>query len=100
MAGDFRDLINPLLGARGLEPHGPQTPHRVPPTAATPRGITGHIVSLQRGARHAHEANAQEGHLLDLSVGGGEYTDIVVRVPTGDYGMIEGRRVVLHIIED
>lgn len=93
MSSDFLDHLNPLLGAArvdrlegGVPPNRPQRP--------MPQSIAGRIVSVQRGGRHAGG-----GEVLDLTVGGGEYTEIVVRVPTGAYGQIEGKRVVLYIDE-
>lgn len=92
MSGDFLDHLNPLLGVPRVGPE--PTGARARPPVQQPASIAGRIVSVQRGARHAGG-----GELLDLTVGGGDYTDILVRVPTGSYGQIEGKRVVLYIDE-
>lgn len=94
MSGSFFDHLNPILGPGPAEPPDQRTPRNRPGPAAQPQSIAGRVVSVQRGARHA-----AAGNLLDLTVGGGEYTDILVRVPTGPYGQIEGKRVVLYIDE-
>lgn len=92
MSGDFLDHLNPILGSNRIDrlESGP----RMRPQAAEPQSIAGRIVTVHRGGRHAGG-----GNLLDLSVGGGEYTDILVRVPTGAYGQLEGKRVILYIDE-
>ena len=94
MAGSFRDHLNPILGPASLEPLEPRAQQNRPAQVHQPQSIAGRVVSVQRGARHAGG-----GNILDLTVGGGEYTDIVVRVPTGTYGQIEGKRVVIYIDE-
>lgn len=93
MSGDFIDHLNPLLGSARVD-RLEQGPGAVRPVPRAPQSIEGRIVSVHRGARHAGG-----GGLLDLTVGGGEYTDILVRVPTGAYGQIEGKRVVLYVDE-
>jgi hypothetical protein len=93
MSGDFLDHLNPLLGGARID-RLEQGPGAAKPVSRMPQSIEGRIVSVQRGARHAGG-----GSVLDLTVGGGEYTDIVVRVPTAGYGQIEGKRVVLYIDE-
>lgn len=93
MSSDFLDHLNPLLGTARLDRLEPG-PGPARPASRMPQSIEGRIVSVQRGARHA-----AGGNLLDLTVGGGEYTDIIVRVPTAGYGQIEGKRVVLYIDE-
>jgi hypothetical protein len=93
MAGDFRDFIDPI-GRREaidrLEGHGgPQLP---PQRMA--QSIAGRIVAIHRGQRQA-----PGGHRIDFSVGGDEFTEIVVRVPRGAYGNLEGKRAVLYVDE-
>lgn len=95
MSGSFFDHLNPILGPGSVEPPDQRNPRNRPVSpGAQPQSIAGRVVSVQRGARHA-----AAGNILDLTVGGGEYTDILVRVPTGTYGQIEGKRVVLYIDE-
>lgn len=55
--------------------------------------ITGRIVSVVPGHPHV-----DEGHVLDVSVGGGSYTEIVLRVPNSPhYGHLEGRDATLRV---
>lgn len=92
MSGDFLDHLNPILGSNRIDRlEGGQ---RMRPQPSEPQSIAGRIVTVHRGGRHAGG-----GTLLDLSVGGGDYTDILVRVPTGAYGQLEGKRVILYIDE-
>jgi hypothetical protein len=49
-------------------------------------------VAVHRGRRHQDDA-----HRLDITVGAGEYTEIVVRVPNGVYEDLEGKRAVMYI---
>ena len=93
MSGDFLDHLNPILGSGRIDRLESGVP-RKGPAASGPQSIAGRIVSVQRGGRHAGG-----GSVLDLTVGGGEYTEILIRVPTGGYGQIEGKRVVIFIDE-
>lgn len=93
MSGDFLDHLNPILGSNRIDRLESGTP-RNRPVSSGPQTIAGRIVSVHRGGRHAGG-----GEMLDLTVGGGEYTEILVRVPTGGYGQIEGKRVVIYIDE-
>jgi len=92
MAGDFFDRIEPIDGKReidrleGGEKGKPRPPAR--------RGITGHVVAVRRGLHHAGQQ-----HRLDVSVGGEETTEIIVRVPRGAYAHLEGKRVVFFVDE-
>ena len=92
MADDFRDHIEPVMGSRevggvGNQP-GPQQQHR------KTRAIAGRITGIHRGSRHSGG-----GHLLDVSVGGEAYSEIVLRVPEGAYSELEGKHAVLYVEE-
>jgi len=86
------DAIDPL------RPVPPKTP--VQPSEEQPRPeprqrgpvIKGRIVAVTAG--HPHDG---EPHLLDVTVGGSAYTEILVRVPNGDHGHLEGHDVTLHV---
>ncbi len=92
MSDDFINHINPIRGSSQIdrldESSAPPTPPRQAQT------ITGRIISVKRHNRHG-----PGGRVLDLTVGGGETTEIVVRVPNGAYGALEGKRVVLYVDE-
>ena len=92
MADDFIEHINPVHSSQEVDPldvHGnmrqPSRPNRT---------INGQILAVRRGSRHAHEK-----HVLDLSVGGEENTEIILRVPNGAYANLEGKRAILYIDE-
>lgn len=99
-------MLDPRPGElRRDDPVIPVTPPREPMRverldAYTPDGrrtpgliISGRIVSVVPGHPHA-----DEGHLLDVTVGGSGYTEIVLRVPNSPhYGHLEGREARLHV---
>lgn len=88
MADDFIESIRATeaVPTVGLPPD-PIRPER----NETPRGIRGHVVAINRGRRHAGEE-----HALDVTVGGGEMTEITIRVPNAPYAELEGTEVVIY----
>lgn len=87
MAEDFIENVRPTEHVPPVElPHETRPPE--PPERA--RGIRGRVVAINRGHRHAGES-----HALDVTVGGGEMTEIVVRVPNAPYAELEGADVVI-----
>jgi hypothetical protein len=90
MPEDFRDYIQPIQGTPSIDRlEGPPAP---PERPRMPRSIAGRIVGVNRGRRHQGEA-----HRLDITVGAGEFTEIIVRVPNGVYDDLEGKRAVMYI---
>lgn len=89
---DFMDHINPVTGSRPVEGMGERRQNER--RRNQPQSIAGRVVAIHRGTRRGGE-----GHMLDVSVGGDEFTEIVLRVPAGAYGNIEGKRAVLYIDE-
>lgn len=97
MAGGFGE-IEPVHGAEGARPPGGpydrgEGAPPAPPAHATLRGL---ITGVRRRTSHANG----ESHLLDVTVGGGEHTEITVRLDEGAHGNLDGRRVVLYIMEE
>ncbi len=92
MADDFYDFVNPVAGRPPLERVENQARERENRREA--RSITGRISAIHRGHRHS-----TRGHVLDLTVGADEFTEIVVRVPPGIYNNLEGKRAVLYVDE-
>lgn len=92
MSDDFLEHINPVHGSPEVDPVGGQGRQQRPQRRS--QTVNGQIVSIRRGIRHAHEQ-----HVLDLSVGGDETTEIVIRVPPGAYANLEGKRAILYIEE-
>ncbi|MBI2435304.1 MAG: hypothetical protein HYV26_20805 [Candidatus Hydrogenedentes bacterium] len=92
MADDFFDYVNPVAGRAPIE----RVENQVRPQerGRQPRSIAGRISSVYRGHRHS-----TRGHMLDLTVGADEFTEIVVRVPPGIYNNLEGKRAVLYVDE-
>jgi len=54
--------------------------------------IQGRIVAVSHGHPHGGEQ-----HRLDVSVGGSEFTEILIRVPNAVYGHLEGREASIHV---
>ncbi|MBI1320360.1 MAG: hypothetical protein GC168_15640 [Candidatus Hydrogenedens sp.] len=89
MSDDLVDPVNPLRRSPRVEPHDFELPSRQEPKPLTLRG---RIAAVTPG--HAHDG---ETHRLDVTVGGSTHTEILVTVPNGAYGNLEGREVVLRI---
>ncbi len=93
MADEFRDYVSPTPESPAVSRQGGPPVRRETAPAKT-RRIDGRIVTVHRGRPHS------EGeHLLDVTVGGDEHMDIVVRVSRGAYGALEGKDVSLYIEE-
>lgn len=92
MSDDFINHINPIMGSPEIDRLDENTAQGRTPKQA--QSITGRIISLKRSNRHG-----PGGKILDLTVGGAETTEIVLRVPNAAYGHIEGKRAVLYIDE-
>lgn len=92
MPDDFREYVDPVRPKAAidrLEHDRGGSP--VPPARGAVRG---HIVSVRRGQQH------KEGrHRLDVTVGGDDSTEVLVRIPNGDYAHWEGKKVVLYVEE-
>jgi hypothetical protein len=97
MAGDFGE-VEPIHGVGGARPPGGEYDRgegapASPPAHAALRGL---ITGVRRRASHA---NGQP-HLLDVTVGGDDHTEITVRLDEGVHGTLDGRRVVLYILDN
>ena len=92
MSDDFIEHINPIQGSPEVEPVKGRG--RMRSSKKEGQSIAGEIVAIRRGKRQAREQ-----HTLDLTVGGEEHTDIILRVPQGAYANLEGKRAVLYIEE-
>ncbi len=90
MPDEFRELITPVSGSSRIDRLEPQGGS--PPPVHGTQSITGRITSVHRRSQR-HEGR----HTLDISVGGEDYTEIVLRVPSGAYANLEGKRVVIFI---
>ncbi len=90
MPDDFREYIEPVGASSPLD-----RVHRGasdPPPPPTRVAIRGKVQGIRRGQSH------KEGqHRLDVSVGGDEATELIIRVPNGAYSGLEGKQVVLYV---
>ena len=64
------------------------------PAGARGKGISGRVVAV-----HRRNPGHRGEHRLDISVGGDAHTEVVVRVDSAPDHSIEGKRVVIHIVE-
>lgn len=92
MPDDFLEHIVPIMGSTRIDRLEGQGGASPPGRAA--RSISGRVVSVRRGLQ-----NRGGEHTLDVSVGGEDFTEIVLRVPSGPYANLEGRSVVIFIEE-
>lgn len=94
MSDEFRDYVDPIQGKHGIDPLSPHG--REPDAQPGPRtrSIKGLIIAVHRGNRPAPGQ-----HMIDISIGGDEHTEIVIRVPPGVYDHLEGKDVVLYLEE-
>ncbi len=91
MSDEFRDHITPVGGKEPIDGLGTHTP--ASPPVSPPRSLTGRIVAVHVGRKHADAG----GHRLDVTVGGGKSAELVLRVSTPLPPNIEGKRAILYI---
>jgi hypothetical protein len=86
------NFIEPV---HNLMPSGAITPHTESGSAPPPRttGIVGQVVAVHR----ARTTASTEAHILDVTVGADDYTEIVIRVPNRPYAHLEGKRAILYV---
>lgn len=92
MAENFRDYVDPVGPKAAIDrlEHDLGGLPVVPPRP----GLHGKVLGIRRGQQH------KEGsHRLDITVGGEETTEIIVRVPTGAYAGWEGKKVIMYLDE-
>jgi len=90
MADDFREYVQPISPSAPLDQvqHGGNRP----PIPQRREAIHGTVHGIRRGQSH------KEGkHRLDVSVGGGDTTELIIRVPNSAYSGLEGKRVVIYV---
>ncbi len=90
MPDDFREYIDPIGSSAPLD--RVQRGSGMPPIPPGREAIRGKVHGVRRGQTH------KEGqHRLDVSVGGEDSTELIIRVPNGAYAGLEGKRVVIYI---
>jgi hypothetical protein len=88
MGQEFNESVEPVTGKAGI-PAMNERPAAERPERPTTT-IEGRIVAVHRRTPH-HDGD----HKLDVTVGGEEHTELVVRIPSGPYSHLEGRNVLL-----
>lgn len=87
MVDDFVDPVDGVKPSHAIEGRETRT-HHVP---AQPASLTGRIIAVHRRSGH-HDGE----HVLDTSIGAQEYTDVVVRIESGDFEDMVGKQVVMN----
>ena len=54
--------------------------------------VHGRVLGVRRGQQHK-----EGGHRLDVTVGGDESTEVIIRVPQGACANWDGKKVVLYL---
>lgn len=88
MVDDFVEPVDGVKPSHAIEGGGSRLTH-VPGHHAS---LTGRVIAVHRGADHKQDGE----HTLDASVGAQEYTDVVVRIESGDFEDMIGKQVVLN----
>lgn len=87
MADDSVEPVDGVKPGHAIEGGGSRLTH-VPGHHAS---LTGRVIAVHRRSDR-HDGD----HVLDTSVGGREYTDVVVRIESGDFEDMVGKQVVLN----
>jgi hypothetical protein len=84
----------PIDPIRGIPPKQPVDGHSEESDRPT---RTRHVVTGTVTAIHRKNVHHETGHILDATVGGEEHTEIIVRVESGPYDELDGKRVTITI---
>ena len=90
MPEDFREYVDPVRPKAAID----RLEHeRGGPPIPRPHGaVHGVVLGVRRGQQH------KDGpHRLDVTVGGDESTEVVIRVPHGACPNWDGKKVVLYL---
>lgn len=92
MPENFRDYVDPVSPKAAIDrlEHDRVGPPVPPPHPA----LRGKVQGIRRGQQHSDGT-----HRLDITVGGEDTTEIIVRVPSGAYTGWEGKKVILYLDE-
>lgn len=87
------EYVDPV---RGIPPKQPVDGHSEseerPPRAR-------HVVVGTVTAIHRKNVHHETGRILDTTVGGDEHTEVVVRIESGPYEDLDGKRVAITITD-
>jgi len=92
MPENFRDYVDPVSRITPID----RLEHEQagPPPRPAPPGLHGRVIGVRRGQQHKDGA-----HRLDVTVGGDDTTELIVRVPNGTYSHWDGKKVLLLLDE-
>lgn len=93
MPDDFRDYIDPIRPKAPIDRLEHESGGPPPPPAHA--AVHGQVIAVRRGQQHKEEGR----HRLDITVGDGGDTEIIVKVPPGACARWEGKRVVVYLEE-
>jgi len=86
--GEYVDPVRGIPPKQAVDGHSESEERPTRPRAV----VVGTVTSIHRKNVH-HES----GHILDTTVGGEEHTEIVVRIESGPFEDLDGRRVTITI---
>ncbi len=85
------EYVDPVHGVPAKQPVDTHSETgEVPPRAR-------HVVIGTVTAIHRRNVHHETGHILDATVGGDEHTEIVIRVESGPFDELDGRRVAVSV---
>jgi len=59
-----------------------------------------HVVLGKVTAIHRRNVHHETGHILDTTVGGDNHTELVIRVESGPFDELDGKRVAITIASE
>lgn len=85
------EYVDPIQGVPAKQPvDGHAEQGEKPPRAR-------HIVIGTVTAIHRRNVHHESGHILDTTVGGDEHTELVIRVESGAFDELDGKRVAITV---
>lgn len=90
----MNEYVDPI---RGSAPKQPVDGH----SEETDRPERGrHVVIGRVTAIHRRNVHHETGHILDTTVGGDNHTELVIRVESGPYVEMDGKRVTITLASE
>ncbi len=85
------EYVDPIDGVPAKQPVAAHSEQAEAPQRAR------HVVIGKVTAIHRRNVHHESGHILDTTVGGDEHTELVIRIESGPYDELDGKRVAISI---
>ena len=85
------EYVDPIQGVPAKQPVSGHAESGEPPARAR------HVVFGKVTAIHRRNVHHEPGHILDATVGGDEHTELVIRVESGPFEELDGKRVAISL---